>query len=1014
MTALSAPNAALWRTSPYRYTGYLYVDKPEVVFAARINQASFTYPLAQVTFDTVTVGAFGDILPGFTVLFGSSAGADDLGRQRARKAATSTILYVGESSQGDHDGEVDLADNGYITVLNERRLWGIPPRFGKSSATAFKDYEIEVDSGGRNYASHPGPKANGGAWRVALIDPVTEVATFDFADESIYVTPDSVFDDRLWDVGDGTITVGTDTDEEITVEFPLGRRYVSLTVTDDNGHSHTHYILVVALDTTDAAWKPTQQFEIADQRFTQAGGEMSVVIHEDIPASTYYDGVAVLYFESEIFGTTAGSLAGPATLEHVKFVGWLDAERESPAATLSGIQRGTELRCISAAERLRQINLLPQLMKFKNSPDAWDEMAELTNARVLWYLLRWHSTVLELCNLYLTENVWDSVIKRWATTASTLYDQAVEAAKARAQLFTCDRRSTLRLVQNSLILSDSTGERSDIDIIALTEADAISVSLERNRMPSTYWIDGSAITIGTDTEDIIPMFSRAPGNAPGQGAQRTSFAGLIVDGQDELNIWTGNEYARINAPWLPVRINMKYPGDAGIDPALGEWITLTLPSTTNRRARAFTAQRFMPIEVSIRHNNDPARTREVEITAVIETSGAPAETVSIPKGGANITIYGTVNDSVGFTAPPISPGGGPGSYQLYKGQHVMAAWSADGYVHLTANYNDTEPQWDSVNLGLVGGLDDFVVDAFSPKYLGTGDEVNGWAVTRFFIYRIEDVFDVGSGRTITSQTSVLQASLITQIDSPFGASGYAAVSVHFAGDGNYVYHTEDGGATWDIDPIGDEPGDNSGITDLHYCTRIAGRIYTVGFDSPGDGDLYRSDDHGVTWTKVTTDGDLKYISSVHVPWHDNPNADLVYYSGQIAGNVEKLFRVRIGNAREDITPFDGIRPLMAFQHWGFTAHVNNRQRMAMMGTSESAPANNILVTSLDGGDSWTIKQSGTPYRAAFIAGDDGNTLHLWGRDGALGCSQDFGLTVQDKRGNLAASPPGNIVRICGG
>lgn len=1012
MPALSAPDATLWRTSPYRYTGYLWIDKPEVVFKARVNQASFTYPLVAVTFDGVSVGAFGDIKNGLTVLFGTSDGADDLGRQRA-KSATSTVLTIGESSQGDHDGEVDLADNAYITVLNERRLWGIPPRFNKDTAVAYKDYDVLVSSGGRNYASHPGPKANGGAWRAGLISG--SVATFDFTDESLAVTPSSTIASRVWNVKDGTITVGTSTSSSITATFPLGRRYVELVVTDSNGHTHTHYILVVALSLTDATWKPIRQFEIVDRHNTQAGGEMSVIVHEDIAASTYYDGAAVIYFESEIYGTTAGSLAGPSTLEHIQFVGWLDTEREAPTATIEyGIQKFTELRCISAAERLRQINLLPQLMKFKDSPDAWDEMAGLTNARVLWYLLRWHSTALELCNLYLTVNVWDSVIKRWATTASTLYDQAVEAAKARAQLFTCDQRGILRIVQNSLILSATSGERSTVDIVALTEADAISANLERNRFPNTYWLDGSSITIGTDTEDIIPMFSRAPGNAPGQGAQRASFAGLIVDGQDELNIWTGNEYARINAPWLPVHIRLKYTGDAGIDPALGEWITLTLGPTTNRRGRSFTAQRFLPLEVSIQYSNDAVRTKVVEITAVIETAGAPAETVSIPKGGGNITIYGTVNDSVGFTAPPIAPSGGPGSFQLYKGIGVMAAWSADGHVYLTANYDEAEPQWDPVALGLTGGLVDFVVDAFSPKYLGTGDEVNGWAITQFYHYYVEDVFDVGSGRTITPQTAVTTSSLIPQADSPFSAAGYAAVAVDLGVSGHHVYHTEDGGAVWNLDPVGDSASFGSGITDLHYCTRVAGRIYTVGFDSPGGGDLYRSDDYGATWTKVTSNGDLRFISSIHVPWHDNPNADLVYYSGEITGGVEKLYRVRIGNAREDITPFDGASPLMAYGHWAITAHVSDRRRMAMMGVDEGNPSVNLLLTSLNGGDSWTIKQSSTPYRAAFIAGDDGSTLYLWGLNGALGYSSDFGATVQDKRGNLAASPPGNIVRICGG
>src|SRR6185369_11065400 len=70
----------------------LFLLQPTVVFAGRVNLASATYPLQEIPFDGVTTGAYGDISAGMTIVLGSSAGASDYGRQRIRKAATSTTI----------------------------------------------------------------------------------------------------------------------------------------------------------------------------------------------------------------------------------------------------------------------------------------------------------------------------------------------------------------------------------------------------------------------------------------------------------------------------------------------------------------------------------------------------------------------------------------------------------------------------------------------------------------------------------------------------------------------------------------------------------------------------------------------------------------------------------------------------------------------------------------------------------------------------------------------------------
>lgn len=621
MPALASPST--WRGS-YTYRGYLYIDAPPAVFKARVDMSSATYPVTEITFDTVTLGAYTDALRGLTLLVGSSEGADDLGRVRLRKDASSDTLYIGESSQGDHDGEVNLSDDAYLTVLYEYRLWTYAPFIDPATEVIYKDFDIPISEGGRNYGSRPGPIANGGCKKADLIDPDTAVATFEFdSDNSLYVSPGSSNASVTWDVDDGSITVGTANSAQITATFPEGRRYVTLTVEDDNGDTREHKILTVALNSTGETLRPILDFEINDHRLAPEGGELSVVVYEDIDPADYPEGAAVIYFEHEYYGGVKGSLAGPSGDEHIKFVGWLDTESESPTATLRGIENGTEFRVISSAEKLRQLNLFPQRVDDSDSPATWVQMEDLTPERFMLYLLMWHSTACEVCDILAPD--FGSVYPGIQTQASTLYDQVDEIAQENARRFTCDQRDALRIVDNPLLLDS--GDRTSTTIVALTEADLQSYELGRQRAPREYWIDASGITTGGSQ---VSKYSRAPGDAPGQGAVRSAFDRQLVADQDELNARAGHEYARRNTPWEPLRLQMVNTGDAGIDPALMEWIEVTTTASKNRRRRALTDQRCLPTEVQIEHSNDGRGIKEVEYATEIETVGTPGATYVPP------------------------------------------------------------------------------------------------------------------------------------------------------------------------------------------------------------------------------------------------------------------------------------------------------------------------------------------------------------------------------------------------
>jgi hypothetical protein len=59
-------NHALWRTHPHAIDVYAYVHIPEVIFECEVALESFDYPLTEITYEDVTIGAYTDVVPDMT------------------------------------------------------------------------------------------------------------------------------------------------------------------------------------------------------------------------------------------------------------------------------------------------------------------------------------------------------------------------------------------------------------------------------------------------------------------------------------------------------------------------------------------------------------------------------------------------------------------------------------------------------------------------------------------------------------------------------------------------------------------------------------------------------------------------------------------------------------------------------------------------------------------------------------------------------------------------------------
>jgi hypothetical protein len=999
-----------WNAHPQHYRGYLYVDAPPVVIKCRVNQLTTTFPTAEIAIDGFTVGAFGDALFGMLVLMGSTDGADDLGRGYVREAWDAAVANINWASRGDHDGEFDVIDDAYITVLETYPVYARTPRI-TDEIVILKDYEIAFT------VDIPGiVNIGGGMGWIDWIDPVDGVAHMPalVATGTPMKHADTV-SGYAWDIGDCDLVAGDIATNTVTLDVPQGRRIISCTVTFDSGATKTRRLLVVADDRDD----PTllvRDFTTDPRSLRVEGQRMRFHIKDALPPATYPDGTMILYFEEEYFGDELGPVAGPTGWGHIKFGGWMQRDQATIRAQKTGLLRDTTIECVDVAGRLATLPGYPQAIQHKNVPNKWTKMIAPTIDKYVHHLLEWGSTAMTMADLNLSGNVTHG-FRALGSNGENLWDQADKRAQAIETRLTCDQlgRMWMLPMPHHLDSADRTSEiQQDI-----SEADFSELAWDGERAPRLHWLKGYGILAQTNTIEAVHCI--APGKAPGQGEGAKDEVEHLVRTQEELNSRIGHRYARQNAPQGLFNITLAHGNDAGIEPAHMEWVRLTLGAQyAAQRGLTFTNERFLPVEVTYTHHQDKTgRYKTCRVRMERETVGTPAQTVLRERGSVTTTpivIYGTVYP------PPTSAVPDPTRFLLRDGLIDMAAVCDDGDVYITNDFEtpfaSNGPAWVPKDMNVVGTPIAFTVDPWSPGYVGGGSAINGWVLTTQRIYRLENIF---GAMTTTLQYTLAGTIRDGDIQAPWGQRHWVIANLDYATnspEGNYCAYTTDG-LNWSETVISTIPSvvaaNNMETPGLYALSRIPGTAYAAAMITSTTARLHKTTNYGLTWAAQAVLDVLHSNGAIHVPWHDNEAQSLIYYATRSAGPPLNGLRKYDGVSVTTITPGTNYGP--RFRQWSLYASPQNRLVMVTVGSQESGGDGTRPFVSTDGGTNWTARDSHRTtarYLNAAIGGDNDQVLYLWGEDGRIAYSPDQGATIDDRRGNIASFGPGTILAIAGG
>jgi len=1042
---LSAPDLAIWRTAPYSVFFYAAIHNPAVVFQARVNMASVVYPVDTLTFDTVSVGAYTDILEEQLLILGTSAGASDLGRVWVhgdinRVVATATTINISRVSQGRHDGELDVSDDVFISVLDLRTLRSAAPWI---DAISSPDDPLTWKDGIIPYSSfnvfQPVPIMGGD--RLKIVETSGDTATFDFDCSDSYTTDpaaDGTFTPQ-WDVGDGAIISGGVNTTAITVEYPVAPhdRYIQCQITDNLGHIAIGYRLVMVKDKANADL--ISKFQITRGTKRADGHDITLRVSSPIPFDTYPDGTEILIVQRERYGDAfTGSLAGQPDAEAQWFSGWLQSEQNTGEATQKGFIARSELTLLDAAGRMKTVPGYPQVVVRESAPLGWTEMQGANIDRYVYWLWRWHSNLITRVDFRWSGTLDDYGFSTLGSDGKSLWEQASERTQAIAYALVCDQNGRLwmrpdpQLAPTAAQVSEfslTIPARTNTVIVPILTKDWSNYRYTYTRPPRIHWNWGNAIkvtTVDVDTlTDIPTLFCVAPGLSPNQGlGEQTSGAQLAIS-QEELNCREGNRIAaRMNNKYGYLETNIR-PGDAGYDPALMQWVTFTIDANTaGPRGRTMAAPNFLPIEVNYNYDaqkglRKPTLTLEAEDpvgqVAVIDPQPTPNQNQYPP------------------TLPPYSP---PPLYQpalgsLVAGNSRIYGINVDGYLYWTYDWQTSSasggPTWYRVSYG----LSDAVIDGVQSAFVKTREILV--TVGTNAIYTVD-----GVGGTLTmTLVKTLRAAITDQskqfriIDASFGADFIGVVS-HYGNDsgneGTWYTYSLDGGDTWSTETqITDKFRTGAPFVPwpaLFMSSRNPGAALTSAYTTSGSGassvaKLYQLTSNFSSAAQISSPANYdphEFLAcGIHASWADGENT--IYYGRSNEATTPDNARTyrNEGGTITDISPtistYKG-RPIL-----NRSAHSCPIDGQTLLLAATGGGVESAVFMSRNQGATYTKLTSGTTtdINGVEVAGDSNNVGYGWGNSGTMIAIDLLHQAIDDRKGNLSVEFPSidRFVRIHG-
>lgn len=673
----------LLREPEHRTKLYLSIFRPTTVMTAQVTgtvaRNDYIIPYYNPS------GDYNSVLEGMTLLVGSTAGAEDIGRIRIRSVDGDNFT-VAENS------DIVWQSGQYLTVLRFWDIWPVYPRIINDPSNVtntlwYKDYDIPYTNQNTILGAFP------------CAGPHRAI----FTGEQVYYSAtgtahvaDSAFSTHWW--FEGGVTTGSHiyTPGYITYNTP-GHYATQLIVSGTNGSVDKSYRYVSVYDRpeTGSANAPTANWSMGNIEGSQAGGGYTtqITVRETI---SIHEGDVVVLFGESWYGSTKQNIGGNAeNNSNIFFVGYI---------LKNSIQYNYKF-----GEVTFEVGNITQYMKEQEgfsislesvaSPSDWYQLYDMDINKGVYSYLRWQSTVLNSVDIQ--SLIDDRPIQYYDSDRASLYDAIDNLIRGTVLgSVVSDIQGKIWLEHGAQALPSLASQSYSAPIMNIEKRDWVGTPrIEERLMPAVSFIDYNGIAYsGVVTGTFTPLISNAPGSAPLYRGKQDRRTGLAPKSQVELNSIAGNILANKNYKYASIN----YQGRGAyrnLDFAPQQTVNLQVEADNTPRGVAISGS-YLIDSLAWTYNAQKQSFFPTSIAYKPLVTGTAGQTIPIP----------ATPDDAGFaqlpaTSPNIPALSYPSIFSGIAGKYNMftvntkpgtsIATNGGGYIHPTDtetwffNYGDT-------------------------------------------------------------------------------------------------------------------------------------------------------------------------------------------------------------------------------------------------------------------------------------------------------------------------------------
>lgn len=596
---------------------HLSIFQPATLLTAQVNNGSIARGARSIAFDNGSGSGYSTIAANMLLEVDTNDGTEWVTVRSITGSQSSGTITVRENG-------INWGDNDVIRIKHFYPLVPIPPTI--RSRIFYKDYNTSYT----NQNSQPNPVAIIGSHLVGRLSAGS--VAFSLNSSSSYAVANGAsISSRVWSCvhnGGGTsgISFSSTTTANPTLTITTADSYwLTCTVTDSNGKTQATHRAIFVYDNSNLPFDDfninglTGDWQSGGWRFNIAAFGQDVTL-ADFPDMT----LVILWYDNTFNGVTGYIDLWGTAGQNIICTGYLrkdnDNDRWNDGTNDISFEVTTPDSVIDNMSLLGTISL-----NAVASPRYWYQYASwLTVGRGIHHLLKWHSTVLETCDvLGLTDNTLK--VKNIDFTEPTVYQMANTLSWQRGILskLVSSRLGRLYLVADSQLLNDS--ERAALDtVFTISEAD-ISGVVDLVRQPEDSVATGDLDGFSFDGSTSTPFISIIPGYRENsisfgmpefRGGGVSSTKNQVLNNQTDANRKLGRIFAAANRNPLELRFTTpaNYLGAFDIVPSIG-WYQWGIANDDLSRGTSLNGVNFICRNVS--HQID-TQTGVIQTSVVLE------------------------------------------------------------------------------------------------------------------------------------------------------------------------------------------------------------------------------------------------------------------------------------------------------------------------------------------------------------------------------------------------------------